>query len=151
MGNSWYKNFPKAIQALAKGDFKTAADEFTDSDWYKQVKGRAVTIVAMIRNSMSAAPMKGDTQVAKAETPSPAPAPAAPAAPPASAKPAAPAVPPIPTPSKPISEGSSGGGVTNLKLADFITFGTQSGQKLNWEMLDEKFKQKHINETCNYI
>jgi hypothetical protein len=100
----------------------------------------------MIRNSMSAAPMKGDTQVAKAETPAPAAAPAKPAAaPPAAAKPAAPAVPPIPTPSKPISEGSAGGGVTNLKLADFITFGTQTGQKLNWEMLDEKFKQKLLS------
>ena len=102
MGNSWYKNFPKAIQALAKGDFKTAADEFTDSDWYKQVKGRAVTIVAMIRNSMSAAPMKGDTQVAKAETPSPSPAPAKPAA-------AAPAASPSAAPTIPVTKTETAG------------------------------------------
>jgi len=145
MGNSWYKNFPAAIAALAKGDFKTAADEFTNSSWYKQVKGRAVEIVAIIRNSISATPVKGDTQVAKTETPSPSPAPAAPAAAPTSAKSAAPAVPPISTPSKPISEGSAGGGVSNLKLADFVKFGTESGQKLNWEMLDEKFQQKLLS------
>jgi GH24 family phage-related lysozyme (muramidase) len=147
MGNSWYKKFPKAIQALAKGDFKAAADELTNSEWYKQVKGRAVEIVAIIRNSISPEPVKGggDTQVAKAETTSPSPAAAAPAAAPTSAKPAAPAVPPISTPSKPISEGSAGGGVTNLKIADFIKFGNESGQKLNWEMLDEKFKQKLLS------
>ena len=146
MGNYWAAKFPKAIAALAKGDFKTAADEFTDSDWYKQVKGRAATIVAIIRNSISATPVKGDTQSAKAPpTPAPAPTPAAPTPAPAPAKPAAPAVPPIPTPSKPISEGSAGGGVTNLKISDFITYGVDSGQKLNWEMLDEKFKQKLLS------
>jgi GH24 family phage-related lysozyme (muramidase) len=146
MGNSWYKKFPKAIQALAKGDFKAAADELTNSEWYKQVKGRAVEIVAIIRNSISPEPVKGgDTQVAKAETTSPSPASAAPVAAPTSAKSAAPAVPAVAITSKPISEGSAGGGVSNLKLADFVKFGTESGQKLNWEMLDEKFQQKLLS------
>jgi len=121
MGNSWYKKFPKAIEALAKGDFKTAADEFTDSDWYKQVKGRAVTIVAMIRNSMSAAPVKGDTQVAKAETLAPAPAAPAPAKPaaPAPAKPAAPKLPP--TPADPPISGEKPG---QKSFKDFFKLGS---------------------------
>ena len=124
MGNSWYKNFPKAIQALAKGDFKTAADEFTDSDWYKQVKGRAVTIVAMIRNSMSAAPVKGDTQVAKAETPSPAPAPAK--SPAKASAPAAPKLPPTPT-AQPSTESASAGAVS-LSQVTTAASGVEAGK-----------------------
>jgi hypothetical protein len=37
-------------KALAAGDFNKAADELTDSLWYKQVKDRAKTIVGMIRS-----------------------------------------------------------------------------------------------------
>ena len=119
MGNSWYKNFPKAIQALAKGDFKTAADEFTDSDWYKQVKGRAATIVAIIRNSISATPVKGDTQVAKAETPSPSPAPAP-------AKPA-PAPTPAPATAKPEPAKPAPSGKNSLASSADISGGVDVG------------------------
>jgi hypothetical protein len=49
MGGAWYKKFPAAAKALAAGDFNKAADELTDSLWYKQVKDRAKTIVSMIR------------------------------------------------------------------------------------------------------
>jgi lysozyme len=50
MGGAWYKKFPNAAKALAVGDFNKAADELTDSLWYKQVKDRAKTIVGMIRS-----------------------------------------------------------------------------------------------------
>ena len=50
MGGAWYKKFPAAAKALAAGDFNKAADELTDSLWYKQVKDRAKTIVSMIRD-----------------------------------------------------------------------------------------------------
>jgi lysozyme len=49
MGGAWYKKFPAAAKALASGDFSKAADELTDSLWYKQVKDRAKTIVSMVR------------------------------------------------------------------------------------------------------
>jgi lysozyme len=49
MGGAWYKKFPAAAKALAAGDFNKAADELTDSLWYKQVKDRAKTVVGMIR------------------------------------------------------------------------------------------------------
>jgi lysozyme len=139
MGNYWFKKFPKAVGLLSKGDFKGAADELTDSDWYKQVKGRAVEIVELIRNGASATAVKGETQVAQAPTTAPSPAPTA--APVTPTKQAAPAVPAVPITSKPITTASGGeGGPT--KLEDFIKFGTETGQKLNWEMLDDKFKQK---------
>lgn len=49
MGLGWVKKFKKGVEALLKGDFKTAADEFVDSEWFKQVKGRAVTVTALLR------------------------------------------------------------------------------------------------------
>ncbi len=58
MGGAWYKKFKNASAALAAGDFKTAAEELTDSQWYQQVKGRAQTIVAMIRDGLGGAPSK---------------------------------------------------------------------------------------------
>jgi len=58
MGGAWFKKFPKAAAALLKGDFKTAAAEMVDSQWYKQVKGRAKTIVAMIENGIGGGPSK---------------------------------------------------------------------------------------------
>ena len=63
MGGAWYKKFKNASAALAAGDFKKAADELIDSDWYKQVKGRAVTIVNLIRDGSGGSP----TQVAQAK------------------------------------------------------------------------------------
>ena len=58
MGGAWYKKFKNAAAALAAGDFNKAAEELTDSQWYKQVKGRAQTVVAMIRDGLGGAPSK---------------------------------------------------------------------------------------------
>jgi lysozyme len=58
MGGAWYKKFKNAANALAAGDFNKAAEELTDSMWYKQVKGRAQTIVAMIRDGLGGGPTK---------------------------------------------------------------------------------------------
>jgi lysozyme len=41
--------FKKALAAIYKGDWETAADEMTDSRWYRQVKSRGREIVEMIR------------------------------------------------------------------------------------------------------
>jgi GH24 family phage-related lysozyme (muramidase) len=49
MGLGWVNKFKKGTEALRKGDFKTAADEFVDSAWFKQVKGRAVTVTGLLR------------------------------------------------------------------------------------------------------
>jgi GH24 family phage-related lysozyme (muramidase) len=54
---AWWKKFKNAAKALDAGDFTKAADELQYKDpatkepslWYQQVKGRAVTIVDMIR------------------------------------------------------------------------------------------------------
>ena len=43
------KGFAKALSAMAIEDYETAAYEFSDSAWYKQVGKRAQTIVDMIR------------------------------------------------------------------------------------------------------
>lgn len=56
MGGGWFKNFKNAASALAKGNFELAAEELTDSLWYKQVKGRAATIVSMIRDGLGVSP-----------------------------------------------------------------------------------------------
>ena len=50
MGPGWAGKFKKGVQALLKGDFKTAADEFVDSNWFKQVKGRGVTVTNLLRD-----------------------------------------------------------------------------------------------------
>ena len=50
MGGKWYKKWPNTAKSLAAGDFEKAADGLKDSKWYVQVKGRAETIVGMIRN-----------------------------------------------------------------------------------------------------
>jgi lysozyme len=63
MGGGWFKKFKNASSKLASGDFKGAADELIDSEWYKQVKGRAVTIVNLIRDGSGGSP----TQVAQAK------------------------------------------------------------------------------------
>ena len=76
MGGAWYKKFKNAAAALAAGDFNKAAEELTDSMWYKQVKGRAQTIVAMIRDGLGGGPSKMgpgslDTKPIQVATPSP--------------------------------------------------------------------------------
>lgn len=78
MGGGWYKIFKKASAAMAEGDFKTAADQLMyknpatgeTSRWYDQVKGRAVEIVAMLRQggpSTGAEVGNASTEVAAAK------------------------------------------------------------------------------------
>jgi len=49
LGMPRLKGFAKALSAMASEDYETAAYEFSDSAWYKQVGKRAQTIVDMIR------------------------------------------------------------------------------------------------------
>tara|TARA_B110000259_G_scaffold89723_1_gene104284 strand:- start:1596 stop:2000 length:405 start_codon:yes stop_codon:yes gene_type:complete len=51
LGITRFKGFKKAIAAMAISDFDTAADEFFDSRWAKQVGNRAITICGMIRGN----------------------------------------------------------------------------------------------------
>lgn len=122
MGNDWYKKFPATIKALAAGDFKTAADELVNSDWYKQVKGRAVTIVSMIRNGGKAGPIKGETQTAAAPAPAPTPAPAK------ASTPEAPKLPPTPTPTAQPSTESASAGAASLSQVTTAASGVEAGK-----------------------
>lgn len=47
--------FTKALAAMAKGDYRTAAREFQRSHWYQQVGARGQHIVAMVRDGHDAA------------------------------------------------------------------------------------------------
>ena len=49
LGITRFKGFKNAIDAMSKSDFDTAADEFYDSRWAKQVGNRAIEICEMIR------------------------------------------------------------------------------------------------------
>jgi lysozyme len=49
MGPAWFRKFPAASAALAKGDVQTFANEMQNSAWFKQVGNRGPTIVGMIR------------------------------------------------------------------------------------------------------
>ena len=51
LGITRFKGFKKAIAAMSISDFDTAADEFFDSRWAKQVGNRAITICEMIRGN----------------------------------------------------------------------------------------------------
>lgn len=51
LGITRFKGFKKAIAAMSISDFDTAADEFFDSRWAKQVGNRAITICEMIRSN----------------------------------------------------------------------------------------------------
>lgn len=64
MGFGWTNKFKKGVQALSVGDFKTAADEFIDSAWFKQVGGRAITVTGLIREGAKS----GGTAVAQRPT-----------------------------------------------------------------------------------
>jgi hypothetical protein len=50
MGSAWYRRFPNASAALARGDFETFANEMQNSLWFRQVGRRGPTIVAMLRS-----------------------------------------------------------------------------------------------------
>ena len=71
MGNTWFKKWPNFVKNLSEGNTIGAAASLEDSNWYKQVKGRAVTIVSLIRQGasnamgMASSPSTG-TQTAQA-------------------------------------------------------------------------------------
>jgi GH24 family phage-related lysozyme (muramidase) len=48
MGGWWYTKFVKAAGLLKEGNFKDAALELKNSDWYKQVGGRAPVTISLI-------------------------------------------------------------------------------------------------------
>jgi len=43
------RGFVKALEAMSRGQFDIAADEFMDSRWASQVGNRAVRVTEMIR------------------------------------------------------------------------------------------------------
>jgi len=49
LGPGGFRGFRKMIAALARGDYKRAADEMVDSAWYHQVGIRARRLVEMMR------------------------------------------------------------------------------------------------------
>jgi len=49
VGNPTFKKFKKMIAAIKNNDWKTAANEFKDSDYYSQVGIRAPELERMIR------------------------------------------------------------------------------------------------------
>lgn len=49
LGSSRFNGFHNAVGALSRNDWNTAADEFANSLWARQVGQRAVDLVAMIR------------------------------------------------------------------------------------------------------
>ena len=51
MGINRLQGFKKFLQAVALGDYETAANEMLDSLWAKQVKGRALELANMMRGS----------------------------------------------------------------------------------------------------
>lgn len=53
LGAGRFGGFNKLRLALAKRDFKTAADEMVNSAWYEQVKSRAVEDVALMRGCIA--------------------------------------------------------------------------------------------------
>jgi lysozyme len=64
MGPAWFRRFPNASAALARGDFETFANEMQNSLWFRQVGRRGPTIVAMLRAGGS-----GGAQTAATQTP----------------------------------------------------------------------------------
>jgi lysozyme len=51
MGPGGFRGFRKMVAALRRFDFKTAADEAMDSNWYKQTPSRAMRVVDLIRRA----------------------------------------------------------------------------------------------------
>ena len=62
MGPAWYKKFPGASAAMAKGDVQTFANEMQNSAWYKQVGRRGPKIVAMLRGGGQDGSMQASQQ-----------------------------------------------------------------------------------------
>ena len=74
MGGWWYTKFVKAAALLKEGNFKDAALELKNSDWYKQVGGRAPVTISLISSgsvndkggSAAMASVMGSSKVASA-------------------------------------------------------------------------------------
>ena len=49
LGQTRLRGFVKSLEAMAREDFDTAADEFMDSKWSEQVGERAVEVTEIIR------------------------------------------------------------------------------------------------------
>ena len=49
LGQTRLRGFEKSLEAMAREDFDTAADEFMDSKWSEQVGDRAVEVTEIIR------------------------------------------------------------------------------------------------------
>ena len=49
LGQTRLRKFEKALTAMSKGEWDTAADEFMDSKWSNQVGNRAKELTAIIR------------------------------------------------------------------------------------------------------
>lgn len=49
LGQTNLRKFKKALTAMSKGEWETAADEFMDSKWSKQVGNRAKEVTKIIR------------------------------------------------------------------------------------------------------
>ena len=49
LGQTRLRGFAKSLEAMAREDFDTAADEFMDSKWSEQVGDRAVEVTEIIR------------------------------------------------------------------------------------------------------
>ena len=49
LGQTRLRGFVKALEAMSREEFENAADEFMDSRWAEQVKGRAPEVTEMIR------------------------------------------------------------------------------------------------------
>ena len=49
LGQTRLRGFVKSLEAIAREDFDTAADEFMDSKWSEQVGDRAVEVTEIIR------------------------------------------------------------------------------------------------------
>ena len=50
LGQTRLRGFVKSLEAMAREDFDTAADEFMDSKWSEQVGDRAVEVTEIIRS-----------------------------------------------------------------------------------------------------
>ena len=48
LGATKLRKFVIALDAMERADYKTAAEEFLDSDWSRTVKGRSVELTSMI-------------------------------------------------------------------------------------------------------
>lgn len=55
LGHARFNGFINTLGALSRNDWNAAADGFAASKWARQVKGRAVELVAMIRTGKDAA------------------------------------------------------------------------------------------------